>query len=277
MSAIVQGIGLGLRWELIDELVRELPTAIDFLEIAPENYIRRGGHIAAQLETLAARYPLLTHGLTMSLGGLDPLDVEYMRSVRDFVALVKSPWHSDHLCFSSSKGRMLHDLLPPRMTKESATRIAGRVKQAEDTLGVKMAVENISFYLPKSEAELDEADFVAEVCEQADCALMLDVNNVYVNSVNFGFDAKRWLDRVPLERVVQMHVAGGEWVGDIEGASRTLVDSHGTNIPDPVLELFAYARARTGDVPVVVERDQAIPPLAGLLAEVEKVRAARRR
>lgn len=274
MTGVVRGVGLGLRWELIDELVRELPAAIEFLEIAPENYIGRGGHVAAQLATLATRYPLLTHGLTMSLGGLDPLDGEYLRAVRDFLATVKSPWHSDHLCFSSSKGRMLHDLLPPRMTKDSATRIAGRVKQAEDALGVKMAIENISFYLPKADAELDEPDFVAAVCEQADCALMLDVNNVYVNSVNFGFDPKCWLDRVPLERVVQMHVAGGEWVSDIEGASRTLVDSHGTDVPDPVLELFAYARARTGEVPVVVERDQAIPPLAGLLAEIERVRAA---
>ncbi|HEX7665508.1 MAG TPA: DUF692 domain-containing protein [Polyangiaceae bacterium] len=272
-----KGVGLGLRWEFIDELVGELPDAIDFLEVAPENYIRRGGHVAAQLEKLAAKYPILTHGLTMSLGGLDPFNVEYMHSVRDFLASVKSPWHSDHLCFSSSKGRMLHDLLPPRMTKESAARIADRVKRAEDLLGVKMAIENISFYLPKSDAELDEPDFVAEVLERADCGLMLDVNNVYVNSVNFGFDPKKWLDRVPLERVIQMHVAGGEWVEDIEGAPRTLIDSHGADVPDPVLDLFAHARARAGDVPVVVERDQAIPPLAGLVAEIGKVRAVAKR
>jgi hypothetical protein len=268
-----------LRWEFLDELVETLPSSFvgtrpDFLEIAPENYVGRGGHVTAQLDRLRERYPLLSHGLTMSLAGTEPFDAEYMQSLRAFLREMKAQWHSDHLCFSiAGGGRVLHDLLPPKMTRASAARTADRVRRAQDQLGVKMAVENISFYLPAGDDEMHEADFVAEVCEQADCGLMLDVNNVYVNSMNFGFDANDWLARAPLERVVQMHVAGGEWVDDIEGAGKTMIDSHGTDVPDPVLELFEKALARTGRVPVIVERDQAIPPLADLLKEVERVRA----
>jgi uncharacterized protein len=274
---LLSGVGLGLRWEFLDELVEMLPSSfsqLDFLEVSPENYIGRGGHVTAQLARLRERYPLLSHGLTMSLAGTEPFDAEYMQSLRAFLSEMKSPWHSDHLCFSiAGGGRVLHDLLPPKMTNASATRAADRVRRAQDAIGVKMAIENISFYLPPGEDEMSEADFVGEVCEQADCGLMLDVNNVYVNSVNFDFDPKKWLARVPLERVVQMHVAGGEWVDDIEGAGRTLIDSHGADVPDPVMDLFEKALARTGPVPVIVERDQAIPPLPDLLKEVGRVRA----
>ena len=272
---MITGVGLGLRWEFLDDLVEQMPSSIDFLEIAPENYIGRGGHVRTQLEKLRARYPILTHGLTMSLGGTEPIRADYMHSLRGFLCEVKAPWHSDHLCFSVAEGRVLHDLLPPRMTIASAARTADRVKRAQDELGVAMAVENISYYMPRAQDELDEPDFVAEVCERASCGLMLDVNNVYVNSVNFGFDPAEWLARVPLARVVQMHVAGGEWVSDIEGAPRMLIDSHGADVPDPVLDLFQLALRRTPDVPVVVERDQAIPPLADLLKEVDRVRRAK--
>ena len=272
---MVAGVGLGLRWEFLDELVETMPRSVDFLEIAPENYIGRGGHVRAQLEKLRARYPILTHGLTMSLAGTEPIRADYMQNLREFLREMKTPWHSDHLCFSVAGGRVLHDLLPPRMTMASAARTADRVKRAQDALGVAMAVENISYYMARGEDEIDEPDFVAEVCERANCGLMLDVNNVYVNSVNFGFDPASWLARVPLERVVQMHVAGGEWIDDIEGAPRMLIDSHGADVPDPVLDLFRKARARTPDVPVVVERDQAIPPLADLLTEIDRVRRAK--
>lgn len=272
---MVAGVGLGLRWEFLDELVEAMPSSVDFLEIAPENYIGRGGHVRARLEKLRARYPILTHGLTMSLAGTEPIRADYMQNLREFLREMKTPWHSDHLCFSVAGGRVLHDLLPPRMTMASAARTADRVKRAQDALGVAMAVENISYYMARGEDEIDEPDFVAEVCERANCGLMLDVNNVYVNSVNFGFDPASWLARVPLERVVQMHVAGGEWIDDIEGAPRMLIDSHGADVPDPVLDLFRKARARTPDVPVVVERDQAIPPLADLLTEIDRVRRAK--
>jgi len=276
------GVGLGLRWEFLDELVEMLPFSVsgdgsqrgvDFLEISPENYIGRGGHVTAQLARLRERLPILTHGLTMSLAGTEPFHAEYMQSLRAFLAEQRSRWHSDHLCFSSAAGKMLHDLLPPKMNHASVVRTADRVRRAQDALGVKMAVENISFYLPPASDEMSEAEFVTQICERADCGLMLDVNNLYVNSVNFDFDPQNWLEHAPLERVVQMHVAGGEWVDDIEGAGRTLIDSHGADVPDPVLALFERALARTGPVPVVVERDQAIPPLPKLLEEVERVRA----
>jgi uncharacterized protein len=274
---VLSGVGLGLRWEFLDELVETLPANLDFLEVSPENYVGRGGHVTAQLARLRERYPLLSHGLTMSLAGTEPFDVEYMQSLRAFLSEMKSPWHSDHLCFSiAGGGRVLHDLLPPKMTKASVARVADRVRRAQDALGVKMAVENISFYLPPGEDEMSEADFVGEVCEQADCGLMLDVNNAYVNAQNFGFDVDAWMKNAPLERTVQIHVAGHEAFDEsdfVEGATgKILLDTHGADVPDPVLALLERVLPKTGKVPVVVERDQSIPPFADLMNEVRRVK-----
>ncbi len=267
----IAGVGLGLRWEFIDELVEQLPEAIDFLEVSPENYMGRGGHFPALLARAAASYPIVTHGLTMSLGGVDALDPSYMRELRAFIHEVKSPWHSDHLCFGASAGRVMHDLLPIAFTQEAVDRVADRVKRAQDALGVPMAIENISFYMHPGKAQMSEAEFVARVCEKADCGLMLDVNNAYVNATNFNFDPKAWMDTVPLDRVVQIHVAGHERFD--EGVETVILDTHGADVPDPVFELLAYVLPRTGPVPVVLERDQAIPPLAGLLTEIAKIKA----
>jgi uncharacterized protein (UPF0276 family) len=273
---MVGGVGLGLRWELIDELALELPSSIDFLEVAPENYIGRGGHVRTLLERLGDRYPLLTHGLTMSLGGSEPLDRAYLDDVAAFVRDVKSPWHSDHLCFGASDGRVLHDLLPIAFTEKEAVRVGDRVKQARDRLGVPMAVENISFYMhvPPGDGarEIDEPELITRVCERADCGLMLDVNNAYVNSLNFGFDVDAWMARVPLERVVQIHVAGHETIELPEIGAALIVDTHGAPVSDPVLDLLGRVLERTGPVPVVLERDQAIPALATLLAELARIR-----
>jgi uncharacterized protein len=270
-------IGLGLRWELIDELAADLPSAIDFLEVAPENYVGRGGHVRTLLARLGDRYRLLTHGLTMSLGGSDPLDRTYLDEVGAFVGEVKSPWHSDHLCFGASDGRVLHDLLPIAFTEREAVRVGDRVKEAQDRLGVPMAVENISFYMrvPPGDRtrDLDEPEFITRVCEHADCGLMLDVNNAYVNSLNFGFDVDAWMARVPLERVVQIHVAGHEAMVLPEIGGTLIVDTHGAPVPDPVLDLLGRVLLRTGPVPVVLERDQAIPALATLVRELDVIRA----
>jgi uncharacterized protein len=271
----VRGVGLGLRWEFIDELLEQRPE-IDFLEISPENYIGRGGYYPAALDQARERYPIVTHGLTMSLGGSDPLDEDYLRDLASFVRDLGSPWHSDHLCFSSQGKRMLHDLLPIPFHEGSITRIADRIKQAQDALGVPMAVENISFYVHPGKREMPEPEFIARVCEAADCGLMLDVNNAYVNSVNFGFDVDEWMKSAPLERVVQMHVAGHErfdmqdWV-NVEGA--LILDTHGADVPDPVLALLERVLPRTGPVPILLERDQNIPSLDGLLAEVARIKA----
>jgi uncharacterized protein (UPF0276 family) len=267
------GIGLGLRWEFLDELLDRRPSEIAFLEISPENYVRRGGYYPDALGRLRASYPILTHGLTMSIGGTDPLDDTYLRELRGFVSEIGSPWHSDHLCFGAEGGRVLHDLLPIAFTDAAVVRVADRVRRARDVLGVPLAIENISFYLHPGKASMSEAEFIAAVCEKADCGLMLDVNNAYVNATNFGFDVDQWMRTVPLERVVQMHVAGGEWFDEGGAGERVLIDTHGADVPDPVLALFERVLAKTGPVPVVLERDQAIPPLAGLLEEMRRIRA----
>jgi hypothetical protein len=208
----------------------------------------------------------------MSLGGLDPLDAEYLRELRAFTREVGTPWHSDHLCFGSARGVVLHDLLPIAFTEASVARVADRVTRARDALGVPMAVENISFYLPPGPGQMSEAEFIARVCERADCGLMLDVNNAFVNATNFGFDVDAWMRTVPLGRVVQVHVAGHERFDEDGGT--VIVDTHGADVCDPVLALLERVVAKTGPVPVLLERDQAIPSLSGLLAEVARVRAA---
>jgi uncharacterized protein (UPF0276 family) len=279
-------VGLGLRWEFLDELIAccesGADVAIDFLEIAPENYVGRGGWPVEGLERLAGRFPLLTHGLTMSLGGVDPMDAGYLADLRAFARDTRTPWHSDHLCFGSVGGRQLHDLLPVGFRRETVARVADRIRRARDAIGVPLAVENVSYYWHPGRAEMGEAEFVARVCEAADCGLMLDVNNAYVNARNFGFDVDAWMRDAPLERVVQIHVAGHEWfaVGDrglgeprepgAEGAM--IVDTHGADVVDPVLDLLGRVLRRTGPVPIVLERDQNIPDLDGLLAEIARVR-----
>jgi uncharacterized protein (UPF0276 family) len=170
---------------------------------------------------------------------------------------------------------VLHDLLPIAFTEAGVTRVAERVARARDALGVPMAIENISFYLHPGARQMGEAEFIARVCERADCGLMLDVNNAYVNATNFGFDVDEWMRTVPLERVVQMHVAGHEWFDEgPEAGGALIVDTHGADVSDPVLALLERVVARTGAVPVLLERDQAIPSLDGLLAELARVRAA---
>ncbi|HWL85087.1 MAG TPA: DUF692 domain-containing protein, partial [Polyangiaceae bacterium] len=253
-------VGLGLRWEFIDELCEHLPTELDFLEIAPENYIGRGGHHRVALAQLAERYPFLSHGLTLSLGGTEPFDGDFLRHLRDFIAEARAPFHSDHLCFGESDGRVLHDLLPIAFSRASLARVVDRVRRVKDALGVPIAVENISYYLPPGPGEMDEPDFLGELCERSGCGLLLDVNNAFVNATNFGFDVHRWFERAPLERTVQIHVAGGEWM-DAPGDERLLIDTHGADVPEPVHALLASALPRTGAVPIVLERDHSIPPL----------------
>jgi uncharacterized protein (UPF0276 family) len=281
-SKIIQGVGLGLRWDFVDELLDGLPP-LDFVEISPENYMGRGGYYREALARARAAYPIVTHGLTMSLGGFDPLGEEYLAGLAAFLDEVESPWHSDHLCFSLAEGRVLHDLLPLAFTEATAQRVAERIRRAEDAIGRPMAVENVSFYMHPGKKEMSEPEFITRVCELADCKLMLDVNNAYVNSVNFGFDVDEWMAGVPLHRVVQMHVAGHDWFHDEGGpgaahgarhgqSGKLIVDTHGADVCDPVLALLERVLEQTGPVPVLLERDQAVPPLPELLAEVSKIK-----
>jgi uncharacterized protein len=285
----VRGVGLGLRWEFLDEVVErtaasgEERVAVDFFEVSPENYMRRGGAQPAALGWLAERYPIVTHGLTMSLGGSDPLDGDYLRDLRAMIHALRSPWHSDHLCVGAVGGRALHDLLPVSFKRSAVERIADRIRRARDALGVPLAVENVSYYWHPGRADLSEPDFLSAVCSAADCGLMLDVNNAYVNCRNFGVEPEAWLRAAPLDRVIQLHVAGHEWFAAGAGGlgepvaphtpGALIIDTHGAPVPDPVLSLLAQVLARTGPVPIVLERDENVPPLDALLDEVARIRA----
>jgi hypothetical protein len=213
----------------------------------------------------------------MSIGGFDPLREQYLKDVRAFCDRVKSPWHSDHLCFSTFGGLVLHDLLPIAFKKSEVTRIAERIKRAQDAVGRPMAIENVSFYLHPGKREMTEGEFIAQLCDAADCGLMLDVNNAYVNATNFGFDIDTWMRTVPLDRVVQMHVAGHDWYTESnwepteKRENALIVDTHGNDVCDDVLALLERTLEKTGPVPVLLERDQAIPSLPVLLEEVRKL------
>jgi hypothetical protein len=262
------GVGLGLRWDFLEEVVDGAPLPIDFFEVSPENYMRRGGYYPEQLSRLRERYPLLTHGLTLSIGGAAEPEAAYLNELRREIARVGSPFHSDHLCFSSAGPLVLHELLPLQQTRAVVARIADRVRRVEDAIGVPLSLENITYYLHPGRPELSELDFVHEVLQRSGATLLLDVNNVYVNSINHGFDAHAFIAALPLERVVEIHVAG-----HTHESNGLLLDTHGAMVADPVLELLAFALERSGPRPVLLERDNALPPLGELVDEVTKIRA----
>jgi len=268
-------VGLGLRTAFLERVrLGALDGVVPFLEVAPENYMRRGGPFAPSLDEIATRIPVIPHGLAMNLGGDDPLDQDYLSELRAFLDRHAAPWHSDHLCASGGQGRVLHDLLPLPHTLASARHVAARIREASDRLGRPVAIENVSAYVELGVSEMTEAEFVREVATLADCPILLDVNNAWVNAHNFGIYVMDWLATIPLERVVQLHVAGHEpWS---EGSS-LLVDTHGAPTRDEVIDLMAWVIERTGPLPVVLERDNAIPPLADLIAEIQAITPSYRR
>lgn len=282
---MIHGVGLGLRFESIDEILERLDRGdaeldrVAFFEVSPENAMRRGGWLPAAVDRVRERFPVLSHGLMMSLGGLDPFDDAYFRELRRYVARIGAPFHSDHLCFSGTDGRILHDLLPVPVSRTAARHAVARIREARDRLGVAFAIENITHYLllgdgPSQRASaLDEAAFIADVVQESAAGLLLDVNNVHVNAQNYGFDAVAFLELLPLDRVVEIHVAGHEH----DEEDGMLIDTHGADMIDPVLDLLTWAVARTGPVPVLLERDHQVPDVAGLLAELARAEAAYQR
>lgn len=268
-AGAVQGVGLGLRWDFLEEVLESPRLGVDFFEVCPENYMRRGGWYPAALEQVAERYPVVTHGLTASLGGSDPLERGYVAELRRETARLGAPWHSDHLAFTSAAGRVLHELMPLKLCRRTAARVVDRVHALEDALGLPMAIENVTWYAHPGEQELSESDFISEVLEASGCSLLLDVNNVWVNSQNHRFDPRAFIGALPLERVIQIHVAGHEQTG-----SGLILDTHGAPVIDPVIELLEWTLQRTGPVPVLLERDNHVPELSELLAEVQLLRAA---
>jgi uncharacterized protein (UPF0276 family) len=275
---VVNGVGLGLRWCFLEEVLesvrgRAAPLAVDFFEVCPENYMRRGGYIPSALAEIREHTPVLSHGLTLSIGGLEPQDDAYLAELTRFVRGLGAPFHSDHLCFSTAGGRFTHDLLPLPFIGEAITHVAARAREVRERLGVPLALENISYYVRPGAAELSEAAFLRAVLEEADVGLLLDVNNIFVNAKNFGFDPVTFLEALPLERVVQIHVAGHCYVERYE----RIIDNHGAETRDEVLDLLELAVSRVGPVPVLLERDSNVPPLSELLVELSRVRSAYQR
>jgi uncharacterized protein (UPF0276 family) len=256
-----------LRWDFLEELVDGPALPLDFLEVSPENYMRRGGYYPEQLERLQGRYPLVTHGLTLSIGAVEAPDAQYLRELKTEIARTHSPFHSDHLCFSSAGKRSLHELLPLQQSRQNVTRVAERAQRMSDVLGVPFALENITYYVHPGRAELSELEFLSGVLDASDAGLLLDVNNVYVNSLNHGFDPRAFISALELSRVVEIHVAGHS-----KQPSGLVLDTHGAPVVDPVVELLAFTLEKCGPRPVLLERDNHVPPLPELVAEVQTLR-----
>jgi uncharacterized protein (UPF0276 family) len=262
----LHGVGLGLRRTMLPELAeRSDRLDVDFFEVAPENWIGVGGAYGRRLRELEARYPFVNHGLSLSIGGPGPLDREYLGRLRRFLDEHGVLLYSEHLSYCSDDGH-LYDLMPIPFTEAAVRHVAERVRQVQDALGRRIALENVSYYAATG-AEMREIEFLNAVLEQADCDLMLDVNNVYVNAINHGYDAREFLAGVPAARVVYMHVAG-----HYVEAEDLRVDTHGSDVCDPVWQLLGDAYRHCGVKPTVLERDFNIPPLDVLMREVATVR-----
>ncbi len=259
------GFGLGLRVDHYDTLLAERP-AIDWLEALTENYLVPGGRPLHNLVRLREHYPMAMHGVSLSIGSTAPLDREYLAQVKALAARIEPAWISDHLCWTGVHGRNLHDLLPLPYTDEALKHIAGRVRTVQDVLGRRILLENVSSYVSFRDSRLTEWEFLRAVAEEADCLILLDVNNIYVSSVNHEFDAHEYLNAIPAERVQQMHLAGHQDHGD------HLIDTHDHPVCDPVWDLYAAAVRRFGRVSTMIERDANIPPLAELQGELDAAR-----
>lgn len=260
------GIGLGLRRELATQTL-ESKSRIDWLELVPENYMGLGGACRERLESARNKFPLVTHGINLSIGSTDDLNSEYLSKLKKLLDLIDAPWFSDHLCFTSCDGIYMHDLLPLPRSKEAIKLIAEKVKRVQETIGRPFLLENISYYMNVPGCEMNDSQFLAEVAEKADCGLLLDVNNVYVNSLNHGFDPYQYLDQIPLERTVQIHVAGHKQ------GSEYVIDTHGSAVVEPVFELLQYVLERVEAKGVMLERDQNFPEFEEILMEVDRIRA----
>lgn len=268
--ARISGAGLGFRRELIPALKSGVPAAIDFFELAPENWAGMGGRSAQELRYFTERFPFVCHGLSLDLGGPRPLDAELLGRIKGFMRDHGMALYTEHLSWCGDDGH-LYDLLPIPCTGDAVTWVAGRIRQAQDILGMRIGIENASYYVAPPGAEMTEAEFISAVIEEADCLLHLDVNNVHVNSRNFGFDPLAFIDALPLERACYLHMAGHHVEAD-----GLLVDTHGAAVIDPVWRLLDATYARVGPLSTCLERDFNIPALPDLVAEVGRIAAAQR-
>ena len=261
----LRGAGLGLRRALLDELIEAPVGAFDFLECAPDNWIGVGGVLGEKLQALSSRHPLSCHGLSLSLGGPDPLDRQFLHKTREFLDRHAIALYSEHLSYCSAEGH-LYDLLPIPFTDEAVHHVAARIRQVQDVLGRRIAIENVSYYAAPYQA-LGEIEFIDAVLREADCDLLLDVNNVFVNAINHGYDPRAFIAAMPGARIAGLHIAG-----HYDEADDLKVDTHGAAVKDSVWDLLAFAYATHGVRPTLLERDFNFPPLPMLLAEVQCIR-----
>ena len=261
----VSGAGLGLRRGLIDRLMADPPTDVDFMEVAPENWIHVGGKLGKKFRFFTERYPFLIHGLSLSIGGPSPLNEQLLRDIKSFMREHGIRYYSEHLSYCGDDGQ-LYDLMPIPFTEEAVSYVAGRIRRAQDILGQRMAIENVSYYAP-ADTTMSEIEFTRAVLDEADCDLLLDINNIVVNSINHRYDPMEFMLAMPAERIRYFHLAG-----HYVEAEDLRIDTHGAAVNDPVWDLLGAAYAHFGPVPTLLERDFNFPPLEDLLAEVRKVR-----
>jgi uncharacterized protein len=263
---MLSGFGLGLRTPHYEAILSE-PHAIDWLEVITENYLVPGGKPLDYLNRIRERFPIVMHGVSLSIGSTYPIDVEYLKQVKSLAARIEPHWISDHLCWTGVAGRNLHDLLPLPYTEEALSLVVARVGEVQDALGRQILLENVSSYLAFHASEMSEWEFLCEVASRADCSILLDINNIYVSSVNHGFDPMKYLQAMPRSRVRQFHLAGHSDMGG------HLIDTHDHPIVAPVWDLYEQALALFGPVPTMIERDDNIPALGELVSELQVARA----
>jgi len=259
------GYGLGLRVEYYEALL-EHPGPVEWLEIVSENYMVPGGRPLVWLDRFRQRFPLAMHGVSLSIGSTDPLDDGYLARLAALAHRIEPAWISDHLCWTGVQGVNLHDLMPLPYTEEALAHVVERVSQVQEVLGRRILLENVSSYIRFADAQLTEWEFLSAVAERADCLILLDINNIHVSAHNHGFSPLDYLDGVPAARVQQFHLAGHEQGGPL------LIDTHDAPVVDTVWQLYVEAVSRFGRVSTMIERDDHMPPLAELLAELEHAR-----
>jgi len=262
------GIGVGLRRPHVAQVLSGAP-AVDWMEIISENYLAEGGTQRAHLEAVRQKYRVVPHGVSLSIGGADAIDRVYLERLRGLVTRLDAPWFSDHLCWTGVGGVDVHDLLPMPYTERTLAHVVERVRLVQDEVRVPFALENVSTYVEFRESDMREHEFIAEVAERADCGILLDVNNVFVSAYNHGFDASAYIDAIPPDRVLQIHLAGHEDRGSY------LLDTHSDHVCSDVWELYRRALRRCGSVSTLIEWDQSIPVWSVLTAEADKARAVR--